>query len=240
MIKLFGLGDKKKPEKNPKMGKGFVPTDRVKDMSKKGFSEPEIIDALRKEGFDAKEIDRALTQALKVGVTGEPEEKENKIPTLQELQSRASQQPPKEPPMPSFPQPEQTEQVGPQMPEEMPYEGQQYYPPSQDYGTEELIESVVHEKAGEFDRKFTEMKAKNMALERRLADLHNQLTMMSKGRTQTEEAILTKIEVFKESLDDIGAHLSSLEKAFKDALPALIESVRSLTDLVNRIKKEKA
>jgi len=48
MIKLFGLGSKKEPEKGPKIGKGFVPTDKVKEMSSKGFSEPEIVDALRK------------------------------------------------------------------------------------------------------------------------------------------------------------------------------------------------
>ena len=54
MIKLFGLGGKKEPEKGPKMGKGFVPTDKVKELSGRGFSEPEIVDALRKEGFDIK------------------------------------------------------------------------------------------------------------------------------------------------------------------------------------------
>ncbi|MEM5776888.1 MAG: hypothetical protein QXJ06_00375 [Candidatus Aenigmatarchaeota archaeon] len=76
MIK-FG-GGKKEPEKPPMLGKGFVPTDKVKDLSKKGFSEPEIIDILRKEGFSSEEIDRALTQSLKIGITGEEQE----LPTL--------------------------------------------------------------------------------------------------------------------------------------------------------------
>jgi len=228
MIKLFGLGGKKEPEKGPKMGKGFVPTDKVKELSGRGFSEPEIVDALRKEGFDSTEIDRALTQSLKIGVTGEPEkENESRIPTLQDLQSQSS---------PSFASQEPAEPMGPQMPESMQYQ-QQYYP-QQEYGTEELIESVVHERMGQVDQKLMEMKAKNLALERSLSDLHNQLTTMSKGRSQTEQTIITKIEVFKESLDEMAAHLSSLEKAFKEALPALIESVRALTELVNRVKKE--
>ena len=226
MIKLFGLGGKKEPEKGPKMGKGFVPTDKVKELSGRGFSEPEIVDALRKEGFDSTEIDRALTQSLKIGVTGKPEEsKESTIPTLQDLQSQ------------SFAPQQEAEPMGPQMPEPMQYQQQQYYP-QQEYGTEELIESVVHERMGQVDQKLMEMKAKNLALERSLADLHNQLTNMTKGRSQTEQAIITKIEVFKESLDEMAAHLSSLEKAFKEALPALIESVRALTELVNKVKKE--
>ena len=67
---LFGIG-KKKPEEVKKPGKGYFPTDRVKGLSNKGFSEPEIIDVLRKEGFSSEEIDRALTQVLKIEVTGE-------------------------------------------------------------------------------------------------------------------------------------------------------------------------
>ena len=57
-------------------------------------------------------------------------------------------------------------------------------------------------------------------------------------RSETEEKILNKIDSFKDTLNDVNARMSSLEKAFKEALPALIESVRSLTDLVQRIKRE--
>ena len=60
MIKLLG-GGKKNPEKaNMSPGKGFIPVDKAKDMSSKGFTEPEIIDSLRKEGFNAREIDSAF------------------------------------------------------------------------------------------------------------------------------------------------------------------------------------
>ena len=31
--------------------KGFTPTDRVKELAGRGFSEPEMIDVLRREGF---------------------------------------------------------------------------------------------------------------------------------------------------------------------------------------------
>ena len=38
----------------PIKGRGYVPTDRIKDLAAKGFSEPEIIDILMKENFSPK------------------------------------------------------------------------------------------------------------------------------------------------------------------------------------------
>jgi hypothetical protein len=214
MIKLFG---KKEPEESKGIGRGFAPIDRVRELTDKGFTEPEIIDVLRKEGFGADEIDRALTQVLKIGVTGQPAEPG--LPTMNQMQA----------PQPQF----QPPTALPQMPQ------QSFQPPRQEsYGAEELVESIVHERMGEVNEKFTELMTKQAELERYISNLHHQLSIMSKGRSETEQSILAKLDSYKDSLDDLGGNVSSLEKAFKDALPALIESVRSLTDLVHRMKKE--
>ena len=216
MIKFFGKG--KEPEEVKRTGKGHVPSDRVKDLSAKGFSEPEIIDVLRKEGFSAGEIDRALTQALKIGVTGAGETES--LPTLKELQTPMTLGEPDEP-------------FQPQMPETS-----MQYQSTGEYGAEELIESIVEERMGGLDERLVEFKAKYAALERGLSDLHHQLSIITKGRSEAEQTIVAKTEALKESMDDMNGRLSSLEKAFKEALPALIESVRSLTELIQRLKKE--
>jgi DNA-binding transcriptional MerR regulator len=213
MIKLFGG----KKEETVPMSKGFIPTDRVRELSGKGFSEPEIIDVLRKEGFSAEEIDRALTQALKIGVTGESEE--TGLPIMQEMGSQPFDEP--QPTMPQMP--------------ERPLEYQQSYP---EYGTEELVESIVHENMGLVDDKMKEFQMKQGELERRISDLHHQLSILSKGRSQAEQTILNKLDSFKDSMADIDGRISSLDKAFRETLPALIESVRSLSDLVQRLKRE--
>jgi len=215
MIKFLGKG--KKPEEVKKIGKGIIPSERVKDLSAKGFSEPEIIDVLRKEGYSAEEIDRALTQALKIGVTGEGATE--KLPTLRELQTPTWTTKPEDLSQPQMPEP-----------------SMQYS--AEGYGTEELIESIVQERMGELDERLTEFRAKHAALERGLADLHNQLSVISKGRSESEQTIISKMDAFKDSMEDINGRLSGLEKAFKGALPALIESVRSLTELVQQVKKE--
>jgi DNA-binding transcriptional MerR regulator len=214
MIKLF---PSKKEEEVPKIGKGFIPTDRVRELSSKGFSEPEMIDVLRKEGFGPEEIDRALTQALKIGVAGGQEETTG-LPTLQEFQTPTSAP---EPMMPQIP--------------ERPLDYQQNYP---EYGAEELVESIVHERMVEVDEKIREFRVKQAELEREIANLHHQLSIVSKGRSQAEQTIIGKLDSFKDSMVDIDGRISSLDKAFRETLPALIESVRSLSDLVQRFKRE--
>ena len=218
MIKLFAG---KKEEEIPKMGKGFIPTDRVRELSGKGFSEPEMIDVLRKEGFGPEEIDRALTQALKIDVTGGSEETTG-LPSLQELQSPAETQ----------------GSMMPQMPERSLEYSQQNYPSQAEYGTEELVESVVHERMGEVDEKIREFRVKQADLEREISNLHHQLSVLSKGRSQADQTIISKLDSFKDSMTDIDGRISSLDKAFRETLPALIESVRSLSDLVQRFKRE--
>lgn len=210
-MKLFSLGSNR-AEAPPKLGRGFIPTDRVKELGDKGFSEPEIIDVLRKEGFSADEIDRGLTQALELKVSGEPE------------------------PQPTFQGSMQVQQ-GPPMPQ-IPESSLQYPQATEGYGAEELIESIVNERMSDVDQRFSEFNAKNAELERNISNLHHQLSIMTKGRSQAEQIIITRIDSLKDAVEDMNAKVSSLEKAFKDALPALIESVRALIDLVQRVKRE--
>lgn len=225
MIKFLGFGKKKEPEQMKLVGKGFLPTDKVKQLSSKGFSEPEIIDVLRKEGFSAEEIDRALTQALAIGVTGE--EQTQSLPTLRELQTQPTTEEPfyqSEFPLQPEPQPETQ------------YPAESY--PAETYSPEELVESIVQERMVELDQKLTEFRDKYSSLERKITDVHNRLSILSKVRGQRDDALLAKMDAMKDGLADIEAKMSSLEKAFRDALPALIESVRALSDIVQRFKKE--
>lgn len=238
MIKFLGGGGKKTPEKSKVGGggKGFVPVDKAKDMSNKGFTEPEIIDALRKEGFSSMEIDSALTQTLKLGVTGDKVETSSRIPTLQELKSQENTFA-----QPQGVQPPMDQNQMQQPPVQQDLQGgapayNEYY--QDDYSTEEMVESIVHEKMVDLDKKLIDFKSKYTEMERKMTDLHHQLTLMGKTRSENQEKIINKLDSFKDEINDINARISSLEKAFKEALPALIESVRSLTDLVQRIKRE--
>ncbi|MFQ6118727.1 MAG: hypothetical protein ACE5KE_02445 [Methanosarcinales archaeon] len=229
---------KKKEEKMPPLGKGVIPTDRVKELSSKGFTEPEIIGTLRKEGFSAEEIDKGLTQALKTGVTetkaempkfpprAEPPttelptfppatEKKSALPTLEEAPKPKAE-------MPAVP--ETT------LPEEY------YYPET--YPTEEYVDYLVKEKMRDVEQKVSEFSIRYGELEKKIEQIYDQLNLLTKAKPSEQQLLSVKLDSFKETVDDISIRLSSLEKAFKETLPALIESVRALSDLVQRFKKE--
>ena len=212
---------KKKPENMPALGKGFLPTDRVKELSSKGFSEPEMIDILRKEGFSAEEIDKGLTEALRAGVTGAsapafaptPPAEEPKLPTLEEIAPEPTS-------MPAIPE------------TSLPTE---YY---QGYSPEEYLDYVLRERMGEIDERIVQFMSKYGEVEKKMAEVHEELSLLSKARITESQILMSKIDSFKETIDDVSARVSSLEKAFKETLPALIESVRALCDLVQRFKRE--
>ncbi len=211
--------------KNPlQKGKGSIPVERVRDLTGRGFSEVEVIDVLRKEGYSPGEIDSALTQSLKFAATNAPQPHQtyhtgSSLPTLEEI---------------AAPKPEEQQ---PQIPEtSLPESYYQQY--QQNYPTEEYVDYVVQARMGEITQKITEFSMKSQEIERRTQEVSDRISEIMNLRNAEQTQILSKIETFKEGVSDIEIRMSSLEKAFKETLPALIESVRGLTDLVHRLKRE--
>ncbi|MEM5766244.1 MAG: hypothetical protein QW423_01245 [Candidatus Aenigmatarchaeota archaeon] len=209
----------------PELTKKGVPVERIKELSSKGFSEVEIIDILRKEGYSPEEIDAGLTEVLKAGVSGTSSVTESslKLPKLQELQPKQA----------AIEVPETS------LPQDYSYYTTPTYAsqPSQTYTTEEYIDFIVRERTAELNDKLKEFMIKYSELEKRFIEIYEQLNELTKSKTSGEQLILTRLEELKTILNDLETRISGLEKAFKDALPALIESVRALSDVVQRMKK---
>lgn len=215
--------------KNPLgKGKGSIPVERVRDLTGRGFSEIEVIDVLRKEGYSPEEIDSALTQSLKFAATN----------TTAPQQTEQTEYPKSEPTLPTLEEilPKQREQT-PQIPEtSLPQEYYQGY--QQNYPTEEYVDYVVQARLGEVTQKITEFSMKSQEIEKRVEEVADRINEIMSLRNAEQTQILSKIETFKDSAGDIETRIGGLEKAFKETLPALIESVRALTDLVQRFKRE--
>jgi uncharacterized protein YukE len=213
MVKLPFL-KKKGPEVI--RGKGFVPVDRVKELSARGLSELEIIDTLRREGFSPKEIDDAITQVIKSAITPKevsepkPKEEEKLLPTLSEIEK-------------------EKREVVPEIPETSLPEHYAY--PSEDY-----IDAIIEARVSEVKEKISQIGAKYSELEKKIENISQKIAEVAEKRSEEQKQILQKVESLKESLEELVTRTGAIEKAFKETLPALIESVRALSDLVQRIK----
>lgn len=202
-------------------GKGSIPIERVRELTGRGFSEVEVIDVLRKEGYAPEEIDGALTEALKFAATTEQPKQSQKnepsLPTLEDITPKEHER-------------------STQLPEtSLP---QEYYQNYQSYPTEEYVDYVVQARMGEINQKVTEFGARAQEIGRRVQEVSDRISEIMNLRNAEQTQILSKIEIFKEGVGDIDTRIGGLEKAFKETLPALIESVRALTDLVQRLKRD--
>lgn len=217
----------------------IVPVERIKDLAARGFTEPEIIDMLRREGYSADVIDRALTEALKLKTMGDFEAQAERPAEsqMQQIQPRQAEQRPSSimPPPPNLPAPVETPPMQiPQVPEtSLPQEYD-----TEEYSAEEYIDYVVKEKTEEINERISSFMVKYKELEGKISNLHDKLSEMGKAQTSGEQIIISKLDSYKELINDVDIRLASLEKTFKDTLPALIESVRALTDLVQRVKRQ--
>ena len=52
------------------------------------------------------------------------------------------------------------------------------------------------------------------------------------------QSILRRIETLKDSLDEMNTRIATLERAFKETFPSLIEGIKLLSEVVQKLKKE--
>jgi hypothetical protein len=151
---------------------------------------------------------------------GSKGEADFKLPTIEELSARSNPAPHQHPQQLAVPETS--------LPDEY-YEG---------YPTEEYIDYVIHENMNEINRRINGFSVRQKELESRIIELNEQLKDVSKVRTGEQQQIMSKMDSFTETVNDANMRTANLEKAFKETLPALIESVRALSDLVQRMKRE--
>jgi len=194
------------------------PVERVRELSSHGFSEPEIVDVLRKEGYGPQEIDLALTQALKERLqTPSLETKENKeetkIPTFEDVAKKV--------------QLESTQQII--QPEQ--FQTQQQYS-WDDYFN--YIDYLTHTRISEINKEIEKVDLKYQNLEKRIEEINQNIRQIVITKEESYHQILKKMDELNSSIGELSQRVSALEEIFKEVLPALIESVRSLSKLAQQ------
>jgi hypothetical protein len=198
------------------------PIERVKELSSHGFSEPEIIDVLRKEGYSPQEIDLALTEALK-------EKLQTPVPIQQKEEEK----------IPSFEDVVKKVQLGQQtQPQLMQQPNIQYQQAQlqldQQYSWDEYfnyIDYLIHSRISEINKELEKINTKYQDLERRIEEINLNVRESVSKKEETYTQTLRKFDELNSSIADLTQRIITLEELLKDILPALIESVRSLTKI---------
>ncbi len=227
----------------------YIPTDIVQKMASQGMPEPEIISQMRSQGFSPMQIDKALSQAIKSAVTlqqpiqqhGAPPEKIVTGP-----QVRASIEPMQFHEPPSFDLSQQQQQ----MPQEFTFEEnpQQFVespsvPAPQEVGgpeitLEEVIEGVIADKWASFEKRLSGFDQRDQQIEKRIDDLRGQIDEVHALMNKSEQTFIGKLDEFGGHIGGIESRIGSIEKVFKDFLPELTDNVRTISDIVERMKKD--
>ena len=209
-------------KKQVKKGKGIIPTERVRDLSSKGFSEPEIIDILRREGYSPEEIDKALGEAIKSAI----EKEEVKAPASLVA------------PLPTSPAPAplkeleslfgaKEEVTALEVPETS-------LPPPARALTEEYIEYMIDQKLIEVYQRFEDIYYRIEEIEKAMKEMNESISDIARKKVLESEELTKKFESFSESMQTITGRVGSLEKAFKETLPSLVEAIRSLNESLRK------
>jgi prefoldin subunit 5 len=143
-----------------------------------------------------------------------------------------------EPPMPPRRRPERDiEEEMPPLPQ-LPRRGAPPQRPSiSRTEIEEIVEGVVEEHWREMKRELDQVSAKVNSMAAKVSGLESTMGQL-KGVKPTEvEEIKAGIETYRESMSELSERMEAMERAVKDSLTPMMQSLRSLSETIKVIKK---
>jgi DNA-binding transcriptional MerR regulator len=255
------------PMPSPSRPRG-IPTAEVQALSSRGVAEPDIINTLRREGYAISEIDQAMKEALKGRVAPEgseyygppsrPQEpyEPEPLPPPEPLLPETGRRPIREergiPPSPigefsdvprgddfSRAPPESFRE--PEFPEELPEP-----PPERRRRTkgvdrreiEELTEVVVEEKLRGLDERFNSIQSQFREMNNKINIISEEVKGSRISKGGEVKGIEDKIDSYKQDLNTLNGRIESLERALKESLSPMLDSLRSLSETVKLLKKK--
>ena len=116
---------------------------------------------------------------------------------------------------------------------------QRFHSAPEEITIEELIEGIVDERWRDFEERLIDFEKRDMQLESEIADMRKTIREFKGSLSTKDEGLITKLDEFSGSVDNIEGRIGSIEKVFKDFLPELTQNIKSMSDLVEKIKEER-
>jgi hypothetical protein len=186
------------------------PVDQVRSFKDQGMPDDQIIATLQGQGYDPASINDAIAQ-VEAGPAAGP------LPEV-----------------PGMPSP--TPDMSPGIPSSMEKSAHKA-PPSEDF--EEIAESVVEEKWGEFNKELAKVNEWKEKTDARVVKTEQELQDLKDDVENLHKAIVAKIGEYDKNLLDVGTEIKAMEKVFQKVLPELTGSVSELSRITKGIKKTK-
>lgn len=194
-----------------------LPEERVASLLSQGLVEPEMIRVLKEEGYSFQEIDSGITNVLKQRVSNDPA-----------AFNASFQDKPVEDLSPVF---------RPNPMDVMRDENEHRNKAAVIEEMEEVIETLIEEKFSRVleeleraDKKFVDLNEKFHELNAKLDTIESQ----GKGTFAAEIEKINAVDVKEETLEP---RIASLEKAFKDIIPNLVDSIREVRETMASSKR---
>ncbi len=253
-FKLFGRLTKKKP--GPASS---VQTERkdphiiINELTAKGLPESEIIRTLKDEGYSFKEIDDALNESVRNEVTGAPPSTDGGYGSPppgqpsqeqyldqdlanmdhqdldlaqkpQQFTDSTSMAPPGEGPV-------QAANIA--MPEEDRGQGQASLDDRERENIYEIVESVVNERVNSIKSDIKETNAQIKSIQQIISEFKSEVQEQQDAWRKEFGSTHESIKDNTSKIMDMEPRVAGLEKAFKDIVPNLVDSVREVKELVS-------
>ncbi len=201
--------------------------EKIASMRASGMSDRDIIKKLKGLGYSYDEIEKAMLSSLKSEVSSSKHE-EKPTPTNHGTDVENIFEPPQV----------KEEQVAPietlLEPEQQPGLFQE---PEPELSIEELVEGVINEKWEIFEKELRNLKFDQEKLVKEIEEIKNAINKLSEEKQNP--VLEKKINELNKRFDELDSRVSGLEKAFRQFLPSLVQNVRILSELIDKMKKKK-
>ncbi len=101
---------------------------------------------------------------------------------------------------------------------------------------EEMAEGVVEEKWIEFDQEVKDLKDDFKSLETKVATLEQAIRDIKGTKTGDNEDIKVRLDAYRQSITEVNTRLEGMERAVKDSLTPMMQTMRSLTEALKATK----
>lgn len=210
MVELFG---------GKKEAKG-IPTDRIIQMQRQGYSNDQVVSVLQREGYRSDEIFEAISHAeVKKGVTGAP--------------------------VPAITEPEAPMEMKPKSVGEVPPIGGIAPPPfaakpgMSVEKIEEVAEAIIEEKWEDVTKNINKVIDWKDRTESKLNDLDTKFGQAKTAVQGVKDELMEKLGEYDKQITEISTEVKAMSRVFEKLLPQFMESVSELSRVASGTKAGK-